>query len=664
MESSGLKSLSRMFSEKLYRIPDYQRGYAWTDKQIKDFWNDITQLQDDRNHYVGVITLEEVKKVIYDQWPEDKWIIEGKNYQPYYVVDGQQRLTTSIIFIQAILEVAHSKGIEALNYSTLNEIKSKYIMESHGANISKSYLFGYEKDNPSYEFLKINIFNESSPSGYSKEETIYTNNLLNSKKYFVDKLNELDREQIEKVFRKLTQNFLFNTYSIMEDIDVFIAFESMNNRGIRLSNLELLKNRLIYLSTRFDINQNDQTELRRIINSAWRSIYHYLGRNSEKILKDDVFLRNHTDMFFGFRNSERSIRRLNGRTVREYLHESIADELSTRLLDGIFSTRPSGNANFEVNAENVKEYVENISNAVSVWFELNNPYLTNSFNDEEKIWLDKINRNEYCFREFSTLLLDFYIKKPTKIQSIKFLKLIEKAGFMMLLKTMYISRRSEEFKNLFDISVKRSSKDIIKILTDFVESNCSVFSDLRFRFELSGGFYDWPGIKYFLYEYELYLEAQTKQKKRKIDWQQYINEAEDFVTVEHIYPQHALDTYWNERFAQFNPSQARRLRDSLGNLLPLSKPKNSSLQNKSFDKKVCDGTRVGYKYGSYSEIEVSSLKEWTPFEILNRGVELLEFLEKRWGVVLGDRDKKVNILKLEFIEPKQQTKKLIGKIQG
>jgi uncharacterized protein with ParB-like and HNH nuclease domain len=36
-----LLTLSKIFTERLFRIPDYQRGYAWTDKQLRDFWNDI-----------------------------------------------------------------------------------------------------------------------------------------------------------------------------------------------------------------------------------------------------------------------------------------------------------------------------------------------------------------------------------------------------------------------------------------------------------------------------------------------------------------------------------------------------------------------------------------------------------------------------------------------
>lgn len=48
---------------------------------------------------------------------------------------------------------------------------------------------------------------------------------------------------------------MFNIHEIEDDYDVFVAFETMNNRGKKLTNLELLKNRLIYLTT---LNDNDK----------------------------------------------------------------------------------------------------------------------------------------------------------------------------------------------------------------------------------------------------------------------------------------------------------------------------------------------------------------------------------------------------------------------
>ena len=66
-------------------------------------------------------------------------------------MDGQQRLTTSIILIQAISE--HIPKGEKLNFTLASEIQKKFIYDSKDEGISRSYIFGYEKDNPSYEFL-------------------------------------------------------------------------------------------------------------------------------------------------------------------------------------------------------------------------------------------------------------------------------------------------------------------------------------------------------------------------------------------------------------------------------------------------------------------------------------------------------------------------------
>ena len=110
-----LSSLSKLFTEHLFRIPDFQRGYAWTKKEIEDFWQDLLRLKPQHNHYVGVLTLEKVKEPKYSTWLEDNWMISSRGYTPFYVVDGQQRLTTSIVLLSAIVDTMVNKNIEKLN---------------------------------------------------------------------------------------------------------------------------------------------------------------------------------------------------------------------------------------------------------------------------------------------------------------------------------------------------------------------------------------------------------------------------------------------------------------------------------------------------------------------------------------------------------------------
>ncbi|MBF4291750.1 hypothetical protein EAY50_27275, partial [Vibrio anguillarum] len=104
--------------------------------------------------------------------------------------------------------------------------------------------------------------------------------------------------QIESIYTKITQHFLFNIYSMGVDVDVHVSFETMNNRGKPLSHLELLKNRLIYLSTKISNDEDEVKKLRLSTNECWKTIYHQLGRNKDNPLDDDAFLLNHFILYF------------------------------------------------------------------------------------------------------------------------------------------------------------------------------------------------------------------------------------------------------------------------------------------------------------------------------------------------------------------------------
>ena len=177
-----LYSLNELFEKRFFRIPDYQRGYAWrADKEIKEFWEDIVNLDDSRSHYTGQITLEMVPTEISNLWNEELFLIRNM-YRPMYIVDGQQRLTTSIILIQCICDFLNkinpnvSDADIELHYATLEDIKKHYLVRSH--KVTKVYLFGYESDNPSFTFLKNRIFHAQTAS--KENETYYTLNLENA----------------------------------------------------------------------------------------------------------------------------------------------------------------------------------------------------------------------------------------------------------------------------------------------------------------------------------------------------------------------------------------------------------------------------------------------------------------------------------------------------
>ena len=421
-----LFSVSRIFTESIFRIPDYQRGYAWREKQLKDFWNDVSQLEPGKNHYTGVITLEQVPKPVYESWEDDVWIITSKRYSPYYVVDGQQRLTTIVVFLQVITERLAAE--QKLNYSTREEIRKKFIFESKDDGISRSYIFGYEKDNPSYEYLKTKIFLEPSATHSPPQETVYTNNLNYAKKFFEQQLNESDSPQIEALFTRVTQNLLFNIYTISEDIDVFVAFETMNNRGKPLSNLELLKNRLIYLSTKFPAEPVERRTLRTTINECWKSAYHQLGRSSKVPLSDNLFLDVHFCLYFG-RDLLPKNEEDDGPVSFRYRHYD--DEYKDYLLEHVFTNRnltdkkESGEPKLTV--RDVYEYASDLKRTVVIFFETQNPQLS-EYSGEERVFLERLRRLDFFEAVVWVTALYRQVGEP-KIR-IEFLKTLERLLFL------------------------------------------------------------------------------------------------------------------------------------------------------------------------------------------------------------------------------------------
>jgi uncharacterized protein with ParB-like and HNH nuclease domain len=309
------KSLDSLFKEKIFRIPDYQRGYAWQKSQLKDFWEDLINLSGDRSHYTGVLTLKELGSQEISNADNEFWLVDDHSYKMYHIVDGQQRLTTFVVFIQAFIEFVKQldenigkpdQEIYITDSLSLEAVISRYLYKTKPTGDQyRTYKFGYTVDNPSYEYMRHRIFNEDgSPS---IEETFYTLNLRNAKLYFYEQLKELYSDSghngLQDVYKKLTKKFLFNEYVIKDEFDVFVAFETMNNRGKRLSDLELLKNRLIYLTTLYTDEELDAAErksLRDAINAAWKEVYFQLGRNDKRPLNDDDFLKAHWIMYFQY----------------------------------------------------------------------------------------------------------------------------------------------------------------------------------------------------------------------------------------------------------------------------------------------------------------------------------------------------------------------------
>lgn len=682
---SELQSISDIFQKKLFRIPDYQRGYAWRKAQLVDFWDDIINLHPDKYHYTGLLSIKSIDKNETSTWDNEKWLLKS-GYKAYHIVDGQQRLTTVAILIYEIISYVTSlmdnEGKNdtdiILSFETLKEIRNKYLSRKRPPdNIITTYLFGYEIDNPSEEYLKHKVFNE--PFGGTIDETYYTKNLKYAKEFFSENINVLFQDQgyagLELLYQKLTLQLMFNIHEIDDDYDVFVAFETMNNRGKKLTNLELLKNRLIYLTTLYndaDCDADNKTELRKNINDTWKEIYYQLGRNTKTPLSDDEFLRAHWSIYYQYTRKKGTdyikflLDKFSNKNIfaKKYVvyTEDVDDTQIVELDDYDEDVLDENDDEYERVDDNflqpleIMNYVNSLKGMAEYWYYTYFPDHSNELTAQEKLWIGRLNRvGINYFRPLVAVSMTPNVK-ATPEDRIELYRAIEKFIFLYFRMAMYQASYKSSYyyrkaRELYfcNITIGDLTEDILDTFSLNMEEAVNGFiNKTSLRFKNGNGFYSWRDLKYFLYEYEYNLSV--KNNIEKINWSLFTQTEKDKVTIEHILPQTATKWYWKNQFRDYSSFEINTLSGSLGNLLPLSQSINSKLQNIGFDKKKTKtNTRRGYDNGSHSEIEVSKKQDWNAEEILKRGLYLLSFMEKRWQIVFMSNEQKIKLLHLEFV---------------
>jgi len=228
----------RLFAGKVFRVPKYQRNYAWGEKnlkEIKEFWDDLKEsLLMGREHYWGPITLMETREAL-DCSEEDT------TFKVYDVVDGQQRIATIYLFLLALSEM----GKPAIRK---NFIKC--------GDIYRVILGGLND-----QFLKDLV------DGKDPQPRIKTNRLLkNAFEFFKNQIEDFGR--FDDLSKHL-QNVTFSLEFVVQDKSLAVkAFETLNDRGKPLTLLDKTKSFLMFYSSRYLNDSLDDT-----INTIFGNIF-------------------------------------------------------------------------------------------------------------------------------------------------------------------------------------------------------------------------------------------------------------------------------------------------------------------------------------------------------------------------------------------------------
>lgn len=240
------------------KVPDYQRAYSWEEKQIEQFLLDIKEYLDkDINYYIGHFLFEKNKD----------------NEKIGYIIDGQQRLTTIIIFLSSAFEKIKKLNNGELSAQELNIYKS--IIENNG-EIKFSTV---DYDNKLFKERVI-----GREKGVIKPETQSQNRILDAVKYFNKKL---EKETIENLTNmvKIIINASCTLNEVLNQSEAVQMFIYQNDRGKHPTDLEIIKSLFMY--NIYDCSDNKINDLN-YIKEKFETIYKNISHIENLVNENDV----------------------------------------------------------------------------------------------------------------------------------------------------------------------------------------------------------------------------------------------------------------------------------------------------------------------------------------------------------------------------------------
>jgi hypothetical protein len=608
---NNLYRLGPLFSNMLFSVPDYQRGYAWEQEQCRELLEDLAWLSPEKNHFMGTVILHPHSDQVRDFTSS-----QGHAFKTYDIIDGQQRLTTLVLYLHTIWQAMTDKP----ELSRLALGLSQTFIAIEDLNHQPQPKLTLNRDTHDYFFHVILNQSDRNPPPKIRSHRLLRKAQLFFRQHLADKQKELGQgfpNWLQQRYLLLTQQLEFITYQVNTDTDAGIIFETMNNRGKQITELEKVKNYLLYLASKLHLPTSHNLDKQ--INATWTNLYESLMAAGLGTSADENrLLRAHWLMAYNYDRREwdgsQSIK--NRFSLRAYQdkHQQLLADLST--------------------------YLTSLNNAITAYCDIYSPRHPQAFST---LNLDSVTRNKLLtaadrlhrvgsLATFLPLLMATHAQESRNGQDyLQLVELCEKFAFRVY---SWQGRRSNTGESrLFAIGYQlfNRQKKLGTAINDVRRAILRYCSDAQFRERFQSedtNWYAWSGIKYFLYEYEYHLARQSGDTV-KMPWEELVK-ATKKDTIEHILPQTIAGIpYWEERFT---PEQHAQHLHDIGNLtLTLNNP---SLSNAPFPKKRGTASRDKCYASSklFTEQQLTRYHEWTPDSIRKRRQEIVRWAIDRWAI--------------------------------
>lgn len=559
------RKIMDFYNGRYFQIPKYQRGYAWERKHIRELFDDIFEsIESDSSHYIGTIVLSTIPS----------------RSDGFFIVDGQQRITTISMIINALL--THLSKGDADYFTRFYIQDDEYRLKPLGKD--KQFLCDLISCN---SCTPTNKSQRLMQEAYEEINNIVTG--ITDKKGFLRSVERLE-----------VMEFVENTEG-----DAIRIFQTVNDRGKLLSNMEKAKSLLIYFSNRYLGKSLDDH-----INDVFGEIFEiyddikHVGELLEITLLKNVEFNEDNIMRYHFVSYFND----NYDATAPY----VLNHLKNQLTGYRTSVNTSGMSAF------IKDYIANLL----------------SFFRSLKVVLKEAQTNERYFKFFCLLgisatlyplvvklkmlnLLEHPISRgaPNNLTLFDLIELID----VRIYKTRGTDPRAEISRLASEINQYTTPKQVEDKLLAY---NQNWMGRDEFLSNLNGNIYGNRALPYIFIEY---CESITGTQFDIIQLSDFLRKSP---TIEHIASQTPSFSY---QALGFNDEQEfLEHQDKLGNLTVLEKSLNSAVQNRMPSEKTTYYDRSVFAMTRKVSSEIAQNRNFLKNDIDARTKVLVDYCQVRW----------------------------------
>jgi Protein of unknown function DUF262/Protein of unknown function (DUF1524) len=595
-------SFDELVSPRLLDVPDYQRGYAWEGEHLREFWEDLGLIEPGRRHYTGTVVLRDRGRSLLGQEREVP-------LERFDVVDGQQRLTTCALLLDRVydhLEALYDGDVPGerrrLLTAVIDGVRRPKLQL--GADLQEYWQRVILDGKPQVDGPVL-----AAQRRLSQAAEFVENRLATARTQHAD--DSAYRTWLRRLAGKVTSALQFTLYVVDNDSDVGVIFETLNQRGKELTELEKTKNYLLYLANLLDDGPRQQ--LAADINESWRTIFVNLGSAQLGPAHEDQLLRAHWLATQDPRQREWE----KIRSVKKQFHRSKYREDKPLLLKEVtayaYSLREASAAYRDIVTDSPESFAAYGADAADVHKR------------------SRQLRQAGVILIFAPLLIAARLRFPADGKAYgSVVDLCERYSVRVFL--INERRSNAGSTRLYSLAFQLHRDGNLPVaLAGLLERIKFFGGDEQTAAELRDPRRNWyakPGHKYFLYQYELHLLGGAAPL---YGFEHFTRGEFRASTTEHVLPQTPTSKCWRV----FSAENRALYTNCLGNLVLTND--NSVYSNYCFTRKrdgitAPDGkTTPSYRTSVLKqEQELATFDEWTPAQVRQRQDKLAQWAIKRW----------------------------------